>query len=1000
MSIAANELWSRIIRSGLTDQQGCNRFADTFARKVGGKSDDTAAIVSFLVREGLLTKYQARQLVADSPPALRLGAFVIKDDAPVRPFLHWIPVQTTVDHSSPQARHGFLLRVPLSGLDEARRSWLAVHSAIQAPTLQSVELSGGAQADGDEQIVEIFSPMPTGASLWSVIESKPKLSSRKTIRLGIDVAEALVAMHSAASGALPHGAIGADHIWVTPKGNAVLLRDPSSPARSPRGDLSSSWIEQIESPALHAAPELADPHAAPTVASDIYSLGCLLFSLIQGRPAFNEESDSDLFAAHNETLPAELEEAVSLGANGDPLLRVLAYAMAKDPAARFASAASFAQALQRAGEVIETESQPIPAANESSETVRPVEPQPIPAEPKTPTSAASTSKPTPNVDTRAEKISTEPSTPSVVEEKVVGDEPGIEARPSTETSAVRRKRRRRNKNRIPILAGLMVVPVLLLGLAIVLRGRGPQKRSPGPRPSPSITENIPKVGTARRDIPEVDGPTMVRGYEIVDNDRLLWVPPYESESKPPSLELLPPGPAIIVKLAVAEIRNDNSPIRKTFATEIDALFEMVSRRVGVPAESIQECTIGLFPGKNGVPETAFVIRLAEAAKLESLLDQWGAVQTRSGDAVLYTDEDLVSAFYIGGGDNGKLPDGTDVTRFAVGSLDQIREVAANGGGSIPLVRSMQSLWNRASDQMDVVVLATPNFLFADGRQMLAESVPEFRQPLKRLLIPDVAAFLFSLDLGDAALYAELREIPSGGATQVTLLEDLRTSMQAWPDWADQFLLGAVPDRSWRLLASRLPLMLRFVADQTRSTIDGQTVVASTYLPPDAAAQVSLATVLAMNTPQDESVATDSANVVALSVEEQLNRPMSISFLQLSLQFSIDAVADEFNQDLPKGSAVPKFRIIGGDLELNGITQNQQIRGLEKENVPLRNVLTDIVLAANPDPTSTGPKDPKQALVWVVHPVGKPPEETEILITTRDAAKKKNYVLPDEFQINR
>ena len=88
--------------------------------------------------------------------------------------------------------------------------------------------------------------------------------------------------------------------------------------------------------------------------------------------------------------------------------------------------------------------------------------------------------------------------------------------------------------------------------------------------------------------------------------------------------------------------------------------------------------------------------------------------------------------------------------------------------------------------------------------------------------------------------------------------------------------------------------------------------------------------------------------------------------------------------------------IGGDLEKKGITQNQQIRNFDKTDQTLRSVLTDLVLGANPDKTATGPKDPKQSLVWVVHPQGKPAGECEILVTTRDAAAGQ-YTLPVEFQ---
>ena len=356
MSIAKSEFWSRLVESGLADPSRCQRWNADFEREYDDSAGrETKSLAGFLVRRGDLTKFQAARLLGDDAPALRVGSFVITGDQPITPFSHWIPVQTAVGDESNAVRHGFLLRVPLAGLDETLRGWLAAHSEIDSETLQSVELSGGAQSEGEDQTVEIFSPLPDGGSLLKVLQTKQSLSSRKTVRIGVDLANALAALHAPSESgvSIAHGAIGADHVWVTPKGHAVLLRDPSSPARSPRGDLSSSWIDRIESPALYAAPELADPSVLPTPASDIYSLGCLLFSVFVGRPAFEGEDDRELFAAHNEDLPRELLDAVDQGASGNPILRVLAYAMAKDPAARFDSAASFADALKRAGEVAE-----------------------------------------------------------------------------------------------------------------------------------------------------------------------------------------------------------------------------------------------------------------------------------------------------------------------------------------------------------------------------------------------------------------------------------------------------------------------------------------------------------------------------------------------------------------------------------------------------------------------------------------------------------------------
>ncbi|MCA9135990.1 MAG: hypothetical protein KDB00_04505 [Planctomycetales bacterium] len=1111
MSIAQSEFWSRLVQSGLADDASCQRYAAAFSKSLaessGGNSTgdgetsppdaglvDAKRVAGFLVRTGVVNKFQAARLITSEAPALRVGSFVMAGDQPIQPFSHWIPAQTDASEGEP-VRRGVLLRVPLASLDEGVRSWLAAHSEVQAETLQAIELRGGAQAGDADQMVEIFSPLPDGGSLLKVLESKQSLSSRKTVRIGVDLANALQALHSSAPAgvSMAHGAVGADHVWVTPRGNAVLLRDPSSPARSPRADQSGSWIERIEPPALYAAPELADPTVAPSPKSDVYSLGCLLFSLLVGRPAFSGRDENELFGAHRAELPQELIDAVDQGASGNAMLRVLAYAMAKDPAARFASAASFADALIRAGEVIEdqkttkadrskskskknkkasSETQVKVPAESSAE--RPADSQPISPPPKAtpPTVAPPVSRPpafavppeqapsvsvsppdaapivavpaaAPTKRPSAKGLSAPPTEPPepvaipvaagtsnsktatskiaatdlaadapVVDEAVVNElrdsasptvdteSSSVAEETSTESDASRRRRRKRRKNRLPILAGMMVLPVLMLGLAIALRGRGPAEPPPRPRPSAGIAGNVPRVPDSRRDVGG-DEPTVVNGYEIVDSDRLLWVPPYAADSTPPSLELLPPGPAVIVSVPIAHVvsSTDAEPMTSTFAGEIDSLIAIAEKRSGVSKQQMARCTVALFPGKNGWPEVALAIELTEPLELNALAEKWNAQESRVADgAIVYAGEEIDGdAFFIGGGQQGKLGDGEKVRRFAVGSLNRIREVAEAGGAAIPLVRSMATLWNETSNQSDFVALVTPNFLFADGREMISSTVPEFRSQLKQWLIPDVAAFTLSATVKDGALYVELREVASGGATSATLLKSFRESIDAWPAWGDEFILRSVPDPSWRLLATRLPLMLRFVGQQTRGTIIGETVVASAYLPADAGAQVALATLLAMNTVPGGAVVADTPTAKPLSVDEMLDRPMSISFLQLSLQFAVDAVAEEFGQSLPAGSTMPKVRIIGGDLEKNGITQNQQISGFQRDDIPLRTVLTDLVLGANPDKTATGPADPKQSLVWVVFPAGKSPEETEILITTRDAAAGK-YELPKEFRL--
>lgn len=64
---------------------------------------------------------------------------------------------------------------------------------------------------------------------------------------------------------------------------------------------------------------------------------------------------------------------------------------------------------------------------------------------------------------------------------------------------------------------------------------------------------------------------------------------------------------------------------------------------------------------------------------------------------------------------------------------------------------------------------------------------------------------------------------------------------------------------------------------------------------------------------------------------------------------------------------PEFgiKILGDDLKFEGITKNQRIRGLKLNDKTVAEVLTAIVLEANPNSLVKDPSDPRQALVWVI-----------------------------------
>ena len=340
-----------MVHAGVADAPRCQSLADSFRKAHGGTPPSNAGqLADFLVSKGVLTKFQSEAFLAEQLTELRLGPYLIRDPQVPSPLGRFVAAQQTTDGAI-----GALLR---TGPGNA---WLSKHVAIDSPNLQPYS----AQVIGDYEAV--FSPIGQGKVLTQVL-SEPNRNqpwaTESIVSLGTNIANAMAAMHDAG---IAHGAIRADRIWVRDDGEMILLRDPSgAPMQLTRQDESSSsegWFETLDDPSLYVAPELAPREAnsewvQPSPTSDLYSLGCLLFRLASGRFPFSGNSPEETQSLHATEIPEELKVAVEQGENGDPLYRVLAYALAKSPQARFSSSKQLAAALVAVGQTLTPVPQP------------------------------------------------------------------------------------------------------------------------------------------------------------------------------------------------------------------------------------------------------------------------------------------------------------------------------------------------------------------------------------------------------------------------------------------------------------------------------------------------------------------------------------------------------------------------------------------------------------------------------------------------------------------
>jgi serine/threonine protein kinase len=228
----------------------------------------------------------------------------------------------------------------LSGDDDFRQRFQReshIAASIDHPNVIPVYEAG--ELDGTLYLIMRW---VDGTDLRALLTAEGRLSPVRAVRLLRPVALALAAAHrrglvhrdvKPANVLITRGDEGEDeHVYLTDFGIARRTQGESAMTRT------GVLVGTID----YTAPERIEGGKG-TSASDIYSFGCMLYETLTGHPPFDRPTEvSKMFAHLNDPAPAARDEVPEVPGQLDA---IIAKAMAKRPADRFASAGELALAL-------------------------------------------------------------------------------------------------------------------------------------------------------------------------------------------------------------------------------------------------------------------------------------------------------------------------------------------------------------------------------------------------------------------------------------------------------------------------------------------------------------------------------------------------------------------------------------------------------------------------------------------------------------------------------
>ena len=1014
MSEKVSQFWKLLSFSGLISvsavkdliAEAPNRAPTTTT--ASGKTavaDDLDGLTSWLVDKEVITEYQASVLANGQETTFRYGEYLLLDRRGDHP--HDFLAQHTSNYC-------VVLKF-IKGTDQ--------NDALR---WRAIRLRGDAIAECDSpyllacfQTVKIAQhrmlvcEVPAGKPLETILPAKSRLPSDQALPLGLQLAHAVQQLHNVG---VTHKAISPATVMLVSKAETRLVVDPLY--------VDDHWLdsqpEQLQAAVLRfRAPEITSDYdttliyeqetsvSKSSVGADMYSIGALLFRMTAGKHVADVPRDQIGDALKQRDFP-------------DWFIETIENLICEIPEERM-SATDLVTAFEINGvQLSEKDS----IANDLKNDFRKSISKLIPLE---------------SVDEL--DVPQLGLLPAMIDEAIaIAADDSHENPRDTEELIAKAQASIQRRQKLKWLQPLLVlISCLALGggfANVYFYGTQPptvtSSASNDKQTAPPIetTRSLPLIAASTE--PASSMPPVVQTL-IPDDGSTIWETP--TLGGPIDLDYLPPAPKIILHANTKQLlaKIEGQRLLMAMGEPFAELLTRFESSIGLPLADIDQLLVSYHQTDQDQYQWLAVVRCSQSR--EQLKEAWGDLTVAKSlhDQSIFENNTGLSYLFI---DDKNTPtstatpegntgvDATDLntsevvnnplldepvahdqpdrsavaqsTKFLVGQNAIVRSVADLGFG-YPVAGSIKTLQKLSDGKRDLNLLFLRPSLFSDrGQNWMGSSLSAFNRQLNELIPVEVRGGMLSFhaDQGDyfEVVLDRRVDIPA---------DELETKIKKGIDDRLATLISLterIPSTEhWQALQHRFDKMLSTLTDEFRWSSADKQLIGNVWLPPLASHNLIAASELVVafqNTAIDpkakqQNVPQTLLELLQVKRDLEIANPPDLNVLLADLE-------QEVNGDYNGLPFKWRIALLGADLEKDGITKNQRPGPLQLEQKSFAEILTSIVVSANPDKDITGAADPNCKLIWVVSQDPDNPEQQAILITTRAAAEKKTYQLPDPF----